>query len=84
MKFEKLVKKLISNPSEARISDLEKVLEYFGWKRVKIKGSHHIYIKDENIITLPVHNKKVKRVYIKRFIEKLRLEEWYEKNFREK
>ena len=31
--------------------------------------SHHIFIKDETILVIPVHNNRVKSVYVKRVLE---------------
>lgn len=49
-----------------------KVLESNGWKCVRIKGSHHIYVKDgEDIrIVVPVHaNKEIKTGLLKAILK---------------
>lgn len=37
-----------------------KLLEKFGWKLVRVKGSHHIYIKENvaKIVVIPVHGNR--------------------------
>ncbi len=37
-----------------------KILEKHGWKCVRIKGSHHIYIKEDRQerLSVPVHSNK--------------------------
>ncbi|PSB05628.1 hypothetical protein C7B62_24815 [Pleurocapsa sp. CCALA 161] len=37
-----------------------KVMEKFGWKLVRVKGSHHIYIKENvsKIVIIPVHGNR--------------------------
>ncbi|MFM6105166.1 MAG: type II toxin-antitoxin system HicA family toxin [Sphaerospermopsis kisseleviana] len=35
----------------------------------RITGSHHIFIKDDIILVIPVHNNRVKSVYVKRVLE---------------
>lgn len=38
--------------------ELIKLLERNGWILDRIKGSHHIMIKEEKTISVPVHGKK--------------------------
>lgn len=35
----------------------------------RITGSHHVFTKDEITFVVPVHNNKVKTIYVKRVIE---------------
>ena len=37
-----------------------KVIEKFGWKLAKIKGSHHIYTKENvsTIVVIPIHGNR--------------------------
>ena len=57
--------------SEKRFSEIKKMLERKGYKLVRIGGSHHVFDKaGAGIIVVPVHNGKVKPVYV-REIEKL-------------
>ncbi|MFN7658570.1 MAG: type II toxin-antitoxin system HicA family toxin, partial [Dolichospermum sp.] len=35
----------------------------------RITSSHHIFIKDETILVIPVHNNRVKSDYVKRLLE---------------
>jgi predicted RNA binding protein YcfA (HicA-like mRNA interferase family) len=35
----------------------------------RITGSHHIFLKNDITFVIPVHNNKVKTVYVKRVIE---------------
>ena len=41
-----------------------RLLEQDGWNRARIRGSHHIYVKEgkKNVVTVPVHgNKSMKK-----------------------
>jgi predicted RNA binding protein YcfA (HicA-like mRNA interferase family) len=41
------------------------MLERAGWTLVRISGSHHIFTRpDHTPISIPVHRKKVKHVYL--------------------
>ncbi len=63
---EKRIRKLINNPQDVSIQELQTVLANFGWSLIRTKGSHFIF-KDLNgrIYSVPVHNSKIKSHYIK-------------------
>ncbi len=44
-------------------------LELEGFSLDRITGSHHIFKRNDIILVIPVHNKKVKSVYIRRVLE---------------
>lgn len=46
-KLSKLIKYLLSRPPEARFEDISYVLEAFGYKEIRSKGSHHAFENDE-------------------------------------
>lgn len=78
----KLIDRLLRLPPEADFSDVQKVLEDFGWTHDRTRGSHHSFTKDRHHpITVPtVSGTKVKRTYIKKIAEELGLEDYYEEN----
>lgn len=66
MGIEKNIKKLLADPTEMRLSEICNVLEYFGYKLVRIRGSHHHFKKTGRpLIILAVHGKNVTKLYIK-------------------
>lgn len=55
-----------------------KILEYRGWRLMRIQGSHHIYAKEESIvrISVPIHgNKSLKLGLLKHFLKLAQLTE---------
>lgn len=80
-RIEKLVASFLSNSSDFKFSDVEKVLSAFGFQDVRSKGSHHMFRHPDGR-KLPAIPKKdgnrVKKIYIKRIVQILELEEWYE------
>lgn len=68
-KREKLRERLKNNPKNATFSDIRNLLEQEGFVLDRITGSHHIFTKDEITFVIPVHNNKVKTIYVKRVIE---------------
>jgi predicted RNA binding protein YcfA (HicA-like mRNA interferase family) len=68
-KREKLIALLKNSPNNIRFSDICKLLELEGFYLERITGSHHIFKKNDIILVIPVHNKKVKSIYIHRILE---------------
>lgn len=68
-KREKLRERLKNNPNNATFSEIRKLLEQEGFALDRITGSHHIFTKDDITFVIPVHNSKVKAIYVKRVIE---------------
>lgn len=68
-KREKLWLRLKNNPNDATFSDIRKLLEQEGFMHDRVTGSHHVFTKDEITFVVPVHNNKVKTIYVKRVVE---------------
>lgn len=68
-KREKLRERLKNNPNNVTFSEIRKLLEQEGFALDRITGSHHIFVKDEITFVVPVHNNKVKTIYVRRVIE---------------
>lgn len=50
--------------------ELLKLLLKNGWKLNRINGSHHILEKDKKTISLPIHNKDMKKGIEKSILKK--------------
>lgn len=69
-KREKRLVKLKNNPTTASLREMKTILSGYGYKIVRIKGSHYFFEHEtQGIISIPVHNQKVKQCYIKRLIQ---------------
>lgn len=68
-KKERLFERIKNNPRNVRFSDLRSLLKEEDFLLERITGSHHIFKKDKYIFVIPVHNDKVKTVYVKKVIE---------------
>lgn len=55
-------------PSEVRFADIRRSLEQHGWTLDRIRGSHHIFVKEGEgeHICLPVHQGKVRPGYVRK------------------
>ncbi len=52
---------------EVRFVALRSMLESAGWTLKRIRGSHHVFVKPGRLpISIPVHGKKVKAVYVRK------------------
>ncbi len=49
--------------------DIRKLLELEGFDLDRITGSHHIFKRNEIVLVIPVHDNRVKSVYVKRVVE---------------
>ena len=71
-KRDKLRRKLRNNPKGVKFSELETLLQRFGFMLIRIAGSHHIYRHPENAkLVIPVHGNTVKPEYVSIVIETL-------------
>jgi len=52
MRSEKDLTGIKQNPEGVRFEEMERVILGSGFKRVNIKGSHHVYKKGNNILTV--------------------------------
>jgi predicted RNA binding protein YcfA (HicA-like mRNA interferase family) len=79
-RIEKLIQSFLAEPSEVNFSDVEKLLELFGFEQKNCEGSHHTFRhEDGRKITVPTkHGRKVKKIYIKKINAILRLGESYD------
>jgi predicted RNA binding protein YcfA (HicA-like mRNA interferase family) len=68
-KKEKLLELLKNSPNNVTFGDIRKLLELEGFDLDRITGSHHIFKKNEIVLVIPVHNNRVKSVYVKRVVE---------------
>ncbi len=72
---EKLRRKLRNNPTGARMQDLETLLTRFGFVLDRVSGSHHLFVYREGrvyrSISIPLHGRKVKKVYVLKALELL-------------
>ena len=68
-KHGKLLEKLKNSPNNATFAQVEKVLLQEGFILDRIAGSHHVFKKGSVTFAIPVHQNKVKAVYVKRAVE---------------
>lgn len=74
---DKLVAKIRARPPEAEFTDVQRLLEGFGWALRGETGSHAVSTKPaaDRIVVPKVHGRKVKRVYLDLICERLGLDE---------
>ncbi len=66
---EKLLESINNGPNNVTFSQIRKLLELSGFTLDRVSGSHHVFRRDSTIIPIPVHNNRVKTVYVKRVLE---------------
>ena len=65
----KVLGKLRNNSSDATFRQIENLLLSEDFVLERVTGSHHIFKKGSIVFVIPVHNNRVKSVYVKRVIE---------------
>jgi predicted RNA binding protein YcfA (HicA-like mRNA interferase family) len=68
-KREKLLESLKQSPNNVTFAQIRKLLEQEEFTLERITGSHHVFKKGSITFVVPVHNNKVKSVYVKRVVE---------------
>jgi hypothetical protein len=68
-KREKLIDRLTNSPKNASFADLRNLLEYEGFYLDEVTDTHHIFIYAETIFVIPIHNEKVKVIYVEKILE---------------
>lgn len=69
MQRHKLIERLKNNPKGATFDDIRRLLLQEGFELDHVTGSHHIFKRPGITFVIPVHNNRVKSVYVKRVIE---------------
>jgi predicted RNA binding protein YcfA (HicA-like mRNA interferase family) len=73
---EKLLRRLLSRPTDMRFSEIELLLQDVGYELKKSKGSHRRFeMPGRPMIVVPVSDQRVTRVYLADLIRLLGLEE---------
>ncbi len=72
-KREKRLEKIRQNPKNVRFDDLDRVLQDQGFERTQPRGgsSHYVYVRGEQVITVPYKRPFVKTVYVKEALKLL-------------
>ena len=68
-KREKLLERIKRSPHNVTFTDIRKLLESESFVLDRITGSHHVFRKGDIVFAIPVHQNRVKVVYVKRVIE---------------
>ncbi len=68
-KREKLLEALKQSPNNVTFTQIRKLLEREQFTLERITGSHHVFKRGSVTFVVPVHNNKVKGVYVKRVVE---------------
>lgn len=68
-KREKIIARLTNSLQNATFSDIRNLLEYEGFYLDRVTGSHHIFKYAETTFVIPVHNNRVKAIYVQKVLE---------------
>ncbi len=76
-RLDMLIERIRARPPQARFSDVQTLLEAFGWTLDREKGSHVIFSKagERSIVVAKEHGRWVKQVYLDRICVRLGLDD---------
>ncbi|MGH2568357.1 MAG: type II toxin-antitoxin system HicA family toxin [Bacteroidota bacterium] len=73
--IEKLIGRLRNARGTVSFRDIKRVAEHFGYRLDRVPGSHHIFVaQGRNHVNIPVHQNKVKVVYVRKLFKELGIE----------
>ena len=73
---DKLIARIRRRPPQAAFSDVEQLLELFGWTCTRTRGSHRAFTTPgQRTLIVPIKEGKVARVYLDQICDRLGLDE---------
>ncbi len=70
---DKIVDKMKRQPSNISFDEVSKVLEYYGYRKIRQKGSHCSFRNDNGDVIIIPSRRPIKVVYIKDIINRIGL-----------
>ena len=65
MDREQLRRRLAQRPNAVRFEDLAGLLEAYGWELARVRGSHHVFRRGGERLTVPHRRPTVLPVYVR-------------------
>ena len=75
--FDKLVARILARPPEAEFREVRRLMEAYGWRLDRRRGSHVSFRKagERHIVVVVTRGRKVKRSYLVTIINRLGLDD---------
>lgn len=67
---EKLLAKMRNLPPEMPFAEVRKVLEHLGWSLDRVRGSHHVFTRNGETLSIPLAGRKIKRIYLQQILDR--------------
>ena len=67
---EKLLAKMRRLPPDMPFAEVQKVLECLGWALDRVRGSHHVLVRNGDTLSVPRSSGKVKRIYLQQILDR--------------
>ena len=69
---EKLVEKMINQPTGVRFEEATKVLNHYGYEHVRTKGSHYHFRHKNGDLTTVQYGNPIDKSYVKDILERVK------------
>ena len=67
----KIIEKMINQPNGVRFDEAAKVLEYHGYVRVRVKGSHHHFRNADGDLTTVQFGNPLDKSYVRDILKRI-------------
>lgn len=68
-------RRMAQHPKAVSLSEATRVLRAFGWELLRVRGSHHMFIRDGKELVIPFKRPHILPVYVKQILASTREEE---------
>ena len=62
-------RRIAQHPNAVRFDDLRRLLEAYGWTLDRVRGSHYIFARGAETLSVPYRRPHVMPVYVKKVLE---------------
>jgi predicted RNA binding protein YcfA (HicA-like mRNA interferase family) len=63
-------RRLARRPSSVRFSEIQQLLEACNWRLDRIRGSHHIFVRNGEAFTVPYRRPYILPVYVREVLRR--------------
>lgn len=65
-----LRRRIAARPNGVRFEELAKLLEAYGWERVRVRGSHHVFGRGDETLVVPLRRPHVLAIYVRAALDR--------------
>ena len=67
---QELRRRLAQRPNAVRFSELQQLLEAYGWRLERVRGSHHLFVRGGERLVIPLRRPHVLPIYVRQVLSR--------------